>query len=62
MDFSLWTIGKGGSGLMNRGERMMSPEEIKTENLFPAGFCPLPHPNHPLGVKKSTMKLLEDLK
>jgi cytochrome c peroxidase len=27
----------------------MSPDEIKTKNLFPQGFLPLPHPNHPEG-------------
>jgi cytochrome c peroxidase len=27
----------------------MSPEEIKMKDLFPAGFYPLPHPNHPEG-------------
>ena len=27
----------------------MPPEEIKAKNLFPAGFLPLPHPNHPEG-------------
>ena len=27
----------------------MSPEEIRQRNLFPAGFFPLPHPNHPEG-------------
>lgn len=27
----------------------MSPEEIQTKNLFPGGFFPLPHPNHPEG-------------
>jgi len=27
----------------------MSPEEIKDKDLFPAGFMPLPHPNHPEG-------------
>jgi cytochrome c peroxidase len=26
-----------------------SPEEIKSKDLFPAGFFPLPHPNHPEG-------------
>src|SRR5512132_721103 len=26
-----------------------SPEEIKEKDLFPAGFFPLPHPNHPEG-------------
>jgi cytochrome c peroxidase len=27
----------------------MSPEDIRTKNLWPAGFYPLPHPNHPEG-------------
>jgi cytochrome c peroxidase len=27
----------------------MSPDEIKNKNLFPQGFMPLPHPNHPEG-------------
>ena len=27
----------------------MSPDEIKTKKLFPQGFFPLPHPNHPEG-------------
>ncbi len=27
----------------------MSPEEIQEKNLWPAGFFPLPHPNHPEG-------------
>jgi cytochrome c peroxidase len=27
----------------------MRPEEIKAKNLFPSGFLPLPHPNHPEG-------------
>ncbi len=27
----------------------MSPGEIRDENLFPKGFYPLPHPNHPEG-------------
>jgi cytochrome c peroxidase len=27
----------------------MSPEEIQQKGLFPAGFFPLPHPNHPEG-------------
>ena len=32
-------------------ERLASlgPEEIQGRNLFPAGFFPLPHPNHPEG-------------
>jgi cytochrome c peroxidase len=27
----------------------MTPEEIKEKDSFPAGFLPLPHPNHPEG-------------
>ncbi len=27
----------------------MSPEDIRAKGLFPAGFMPLPHPNHPEG-------------
>jgi cytochrome c peroxidase len=27
----------------------MSPAEIREKNLFPQGFMPLPHPNHPEG-------------
>lgn len=27
----------------------MSPEDIKAKGLFPKGFLPLPHPNHPEG-------------
>src|SRR5664280_2152275 len=27
----------------------LSPEQIKERNLFPTGFLPLPHPNHPEG-------------
>jgi cytochrome c peroxidase len=28
---------------------LMSPDEIRQKGLFPAGFYPLPHPNHPEG-------------
>ncbi len=27
----------------------MSPEDVKKQDLFPQGFLPLPHPNHPEG-------------
>lgn len=27
----------------------MSPDDIRNRDLFPAGFLPLPHPNHPEG-------------
>ncbi len=27
----------------------MTPDEIREKDVFPAGFLPLPHPNHPEG-------------
>jgi cytochrome c peroxidase len=27
----------------------LTPEQIREQNLYPAGFLPLPHPNHPEG-------------
>jgi cytochrome c peroxidase len=27
----------------------LTPDQIKTRDIFPAGFLPLPHPNHPEG-------------
>ena len=27
----------------------LTPEEIRAADIFPAGFFPLPHPNHPVG-------------
>jgi cytochrome c peroxidase len=27
----------------------MTPEEVRAKDVFPAGFMPLPHPNHPEG-------------
>ena len=27
----------------------MTPDEVKEKDLFPPGFMPLPHPNHPEG-------------
>lgn len=27
----------------------MSPEEVREKGLFPKGYLPLPHPNHPVG-------------
>jgi len=45
----------------------MSPEDIRDKGLFPKGFLPLPHPNHPVGgmlfpqhqIKLEEMKRLE---
>ena len=31
----------------------MTPEEIRDKDLFPQGFLPLPHPNHPRGAWSS---------
>jgi cytochrome c peroxidase len=37
------------TGLEWAGLAQMSPEEIREEGLFPAGFMPLPHPKQPEG-------------
>ena len=37
------------SGLTWESLGNMSPEEIRDKGLFPKGFLPLPHPNHPEG-------------
>ena len=31
------------------GLAALTPDEIRARNLFPPGFLPLPHPNHPAG-------------
>jgi len=36
-------------GLIWEKLQAMSPEEIREKDSFPAGFFPLPHPNHPEG-------------
>ena len=36
-------------GVSWEGLAAMSPEEIRERGFFPAGFFPLPHPNHPEG-------------
>jgi cytochrome c peroxidase len=38
-----------GSGLTWESLAAMSPDEIKSKGIFPKGFLPLPHPNHPEG-------------
>lgn len=40
----------------------MTPEEIREKNLFPAGFFPLPHPNHPEGGMVFPKFLIEEIK
>jgi len=38
-----------GKGMTWEKLATMSPEEIRNQDAFPAGFLPLPHPNHPEG-------------
>ncbi len=40
----------------------MSPEEIRDKNLFPKGFYPLPHPNHPEGGMLFPKSTIDDIK
>jgi cytochrome c peroxidase len=40
----------------------MSPDEIRQKNLFPAGFRPLPHANHPEGGMVFHKTMIDDLK
>ncbi len=40
----------------------MTPEEIREKNLFPKGFYPLPHPNHPEGGMVFPHFEIEELK
>ena len=40
----------------------MSPDEIREKGLFPNGFMPLPHPNHPEGGMVFPRFLLDEVK
>ena len=40
----------------------MSPDEIREKNLYPKGFYPLPHPNHPEGGMVFPHFQIEELK
>ncbi len=40
----------------------MSPAEVKAKNLWPAGFLPLPHPNHPEGGMIFPKFTIDDVK
>src|SRR2546426_522368 len=40
----------------------MSPEEIKSKNLWPAGFYPLPHPHHEAGGRIFPQPLIDETK
>ena len=40
----------------------LSPDEIKTKNLWPAGFFPLPHPHHEAGGMVFPQPLIDETK
>jgi len=40
----------------------LTPDQIKARNLFPAGFLPLPHPNHPEGGMLFPKSEIEEMK
>jgi cytochrome c peroxidase len=40
----------------------LAPDEVKRRNLFPAGFMPLPHPNHPEGGMLFPKFLIDEVK
>ncbi|MFI5057864.1 MAG: cytochrome B6 [Candidatus Acidiferrales bacterium] len=40
----------------------MSPEEVRDKNLFPKGFYPLPHPNHPEGGMLFPKSTIDEIK
>jgi cytochrome c peroxidase len=40
----------------------MSPADIKAKNAFPAGFLPLPHPNHPEGGMVFPRFMIDEIK
>jgi len=40
----------------------MTPEEIRDKGLYPAGFMPLPHPNHPEGGMVFPQFMIDDVK
>ncbi|MHB9100189.1 MAG: cytochrome B6 [Sulfuricella sp.] len=40
----------------------MSPEDIKSKNLWPAGFYPLPHPHHEAGGMVFPQPLIDETK
>ena len=39
----------------------LPPEQIKTRDIFPAGFLPLPHPNHPEGGMLPSSKSMRSI-
>src|SRR5712671_6807013 len=53
---------KLGSGVTWDQLSKLSPEQIKERDLFPAGFLPLPHPNHPEGGMLFPKAEIEEIK
>ena len=41
---------------------VLTPDEIRAQDLFPAGFMPLPHPNHPEGGMVFPHFVIDELK
>ena len=50
------------AGLTWESLAAMAPEEIKAQDLYPAGFLPLPHPNHPEGGMLFPHFVIDELK
>src|SRR5262249_59890583 len=40
----------------------ISPKEIRNKGLFPKGYLPLPHPNHPVGGMVFPQHEIKELK
>ena len=53
---------KLGSGTSFDDLGVMAPAEIKERGLFPEGFMPLPHPNHPEGGMLFPQSTIDDIK
>jgi cytochrome c peroxidase len=49
------------SGLTWETLGAMSPEEIREKGLFPKGYLPLPHPNHPEGGMVFPKMMIDEL-
>jgi len=49
------------SGLTWETLGAMSPDEIREKGLFPKGFLPLPHPNHPEGGMVFPKMMIDEL-
>jgi cytochrome c peroxidase len=50
-----------GAGLTWESLAAMSPDEIREKGLFPKGFLPLPHPNHPEGGMVFPKMMIDEL-